>query len=185
MCDTGATDREDGDGNRVVVGRATMDDVDAVADLWVELAAGQRAHGSQLRPESNRDAALDSAARSAVSGGLFVARLDAGATDDGAPPAAGGGVVGFVTFGLETGRYEREVDRGAVYNLYVRPEYRDDGVGARLMDRAEAALADDGAEAVALEAMADNAAARRFYERRGYEPHRVELEKPVGDDPKR
>ena len=181
MGETGASDRGDGRGDRVVVGRATIDDVEAVADLWVELAAGQRAHSSHLRPEENRETALDAAARAAVSGGLAVARVDADPTG-----AAGErGIVGFVTFGLESGQYEQDVDRGSVYNLYVRPEYRDDGVGARLLDRAEAALADDGADVVGLEAMADNAAARRFYERRGYEPHRVELEKPVDDDPKR
>jgi len=30
---------------------------------------------------------------------------------------------------------------------------------------------------VALETMADNEAARRFYRRHGYEPHRIELER--------
>lgn len=93
-------------------------------------------------------------------------------TDDGT-------IVGFVMFGPETGSYEQSVDRGIIENVYVHPDYRNLGVGKALLDAAECALAESGVDTIALEAMATNNAARRLYARRGYQPHRVELEAPV------
>lgn len=148
---------------------ATTDDVDRLVDLWVALAAEQRPHGSHLPPERNRAHARETIAHQVVTDGVRVAVVD-------------DAVVGFVTFELETGRYEQDVDRGAVTDLYVVPDHRDAGLGGRLLDAAESALNAAGAEAVALEAMADNDAARRFYERRGYRPHRVEFEKGLESD---
>ncbi|MFC7096041.1 GNAT family N-acetyltransferase [Halobaculum marinum] len=162
------TGTDDG-GESVVVDRGTVDDVDATADLWVELARGQRAHGTHLLAAPNRDSAADAVAHAVVSGGLLVARDE----------VADGQVIGFVTFGRESGRYRQDVERGTIYNLYVRDPYRDAGVGARLLTAAEAALANEGADIVSLEAMAANDDARRFYERHGYTEHRVELEKPL------
>jgi ribosomal protein S18 acetylase RimI-like enzyme len=147
---------------------ATMDDVDAVADLWVSLARGQRAHGSHLRSEANRATVRDAVSRHVVTGGVLVAR----------DPS----VVGFVMFGPEAGTYEQDVSRGVVHNLFVRSGHRGEGVGGDLLAAAEARLAAEGADVVALEVMADNDAARRFYGRAGYRPHRVELEKRVESD---
>ena len=151
----------------IVVEGASAEDAERVADLWVDLAAGQRGSGSHLRADANRSVARDAAVRHAISGGLTVARTP------------GGDVVGFVTFAPEAGSYEQDVERGAVHNIYVEPAYRDRGVGGRLLAAAEDSLAAAGAEAVTLEVMAANADARRFYERAGYEPHRVEVEKPL------
>ncbi|WP_284013864.1 GNAT family N-acetyltransferase [Halobaculum litoreum] len=164
---------DDGSGGRVAIERGSIEDVDAVAGLWIELAEGQRPHGTHLLAGPNRTAAADAVARAAVSGGLLVATArgpDRGDDD-------GDDLVGFVSFGREDGRYAQDVARGVVYNLYVRPAYRDRGVGSRLLERAEALLADGGADVVSLEAMAANTNARRFYERHGYALHRVELEK--------
>ncbi len=47
---------------------------------------------------------------------------------------------------------------------------------------AEELLRQAGADILALEAMADNESARRFYRRHGYRPHRVELEKSMRSD---
>jgi ribosomal protein S18 acetylase RimI-like enzyme len=80
-------------------------------------------------------------------------------------------------FDLESGAYEQDDTRGVIHNLYVRPGHRDEGVGAALLDAAEEALTDSGADVVTLEAMADNEAAKRFYRRHGYDTHRVTLEK--------
>lgn len=92
------------------------------------------------------------------------------------------GLVGFVMFDIEAGAYEQDATRGMVRNLFVRPAYRDAGVGTRLLAAAEDALADAGVDAVALDVLADNEAARRFYRRHGYRPHRVELEKSMRSD---
>lgn len=151
----------------VVVEGASTEDAERVADLWVDLAADQRGHGSHLRPDANRGVARDAATRHAISGGLTVAR----APDD--------GIVGFVMFAPETGSYEQDVERGSVHNIYVDPAYRDRGVGRRLLAAAEEALDAAGADVVSLEVMAANADARRFYARAGYEPHRIEVEKPL------
>ncbi|MFB6304129.1 MAG: GNAT family N-acetyltransferase [Haloferacaceae archaeon] len=150
------------------------DEVETVAELWVALAADQRAHGSHLLPDANRAAVRETLARLLVVGGLRVA-----------VPEGTAEPVGFVSFALDAGRYEQDCRRGAVRNLYVRPDHRGCGVGGRLLDAAERALADEGADVVALEAMAANDDARRFYERRGYAPHRVEFEKRVESDTRR
>jgi len=159
------------------VAPATTEDVAAVTDLWVALAAGQRDHGATLRAEANRATVREWVARSVVTGELLVARAAADDSDRDAEPAP----VGFVGFGLERGDYERDATRGTVSNLFVVPERRGEGIGGALLDAAERALRERGADRVALEALADNDRAREFYADRGYERHRVVLAKPLGD----
>jgi len=153
----------------VTVDSATPADAGAVADLWVALAAEQRRHGSHLRADANHDAIRESLARHAADGGLTVAR-------------DGDTLVGFVRFGVERGSLAQDRTRGVVRNLYVASDWRDEGVGARLLDAAEAALRDRGVDVVAVEALARNADAIRLYERRGYRPHRIEFEREVEND---
>lgn len=160
-------DSDEPDAPAPVIETVDPADVDEVVELWVDLAAGQRAHGSHVWPEANRAAVRETLARHAVAGGVLVARR-------------GDEAVGFVSFAPEHGVYDSDVDRGIVHNLYVVPAVRGSGVGGDLLAAAEAALADAGASVVALEAMAANDAARRFYRRAGYAAHRVELEKPIG-----
>jgi GNAT superfamily N-acetyltransferase len=54
--------------------------------------------------------------------------------------------------------------------LFVVPEAWGTGVAGRLLDRALDLIADSGAAAAELDVMAQNARARRFYERRGWTP---------------
>ena len=151
----------------VTIEAAVMDDADRVADLWVELAASQRAYGSSLRAEANHSVARDAVARHVITGGVLLARRD-------------GRVRGFVMFAPETGSYEQDVERGVVRNLFVLPADRGEGIGGSLLAAAEEALAAEGADVVSLEAMAGNGNARRFYERAGYEEHRIEFQKELG-----
>lgn len=157
---------------------ATADDVDAVTDMWVALAAGQREYGATLRAEANRETVREWAAQSAVTGGLLVARDPESPGDS----SDGTGLVGFVGFSLERGDYERDAVRGTVSNLFVVPERRGEGIGTALLDEAERALRERGADRVALEALDDNDHARAFYAERGYDRHRVELTKALGDE---
>lgn len=157
---------------------ATMDEIDELADRWVELARGQRAYGSHLRPEANRASIRDALARGVVAGEVLVAREGESESEGG----DGAGIAGFVTYGPEAADHEADVERGVVKNVYVRPDRRDEGIGSRLLAAAETRLADAGAELVSLEAMADNEDARRLYARRGYRPHRIELEKRLRSD---
>ncbi|WP_430505436.1 N-acetyltransferase family protein [Haloparvum sp. PAK95] len=147
---------------------ATTDDVDAIVDLWVDLASDQRQHGSHVRADPSRGAVRETVGRQVVTGYVTVAR------DDDA-------VAGFVMASIDRGGYDQDVTRGVVNAIYVRPEFRDDGVGGELLRAAERTLAEAGADVVALEAMAANEDARRFYRTHGYEPHRVELEKPLDE----
>jgi ribosomal protein S18 acetylase RimI-like enzyme len=152
----------------VSVEAATSADIDRVADLWVELARDQRAHGSHLRADENRPHIRDAVARHIIEESLFVARDE--------------GMVGFVMFELQSGVYEQSATRGIVQNVYVKPERRSEGIGSELLHAAEAALAERGAEVLALEVLATNEDARRLYRKRGYEPYRIELEKSVEND---
>lgn len=152
----------------VTIEGGDSDDVDAVTDLWVRLAAGQREHGSHLLPGENRTTIRESVARHAVGNTLLVARAE--------------DLVGFAMVAVETGAFEQDCTRGIVENLYVVPERRDEGVGTALVEAAEARLADRGADVVSIEVMADNEPARELYRRLGYGPHRIELEKPVKSD---
>lgn len=149
---------------------ATMDDADRLAALWVDLARDQRAHGSHLLAEPNRGSVREGLARSVVTEGVFVARL------------SDGSIAGFVEFAPETGGYRQDVERGLIENIYVRPSHRGDGVGEALLVAAEEELLAAGAERVSLEVLAENEAARRFYERQGYGEHRVEMEKAPESD---
>lgn len=146
--------------------RPDTDAADELADLWVALARGQRAHGSHLLSAENRARIREAIGRHIVTGGLLVAR-------------DGDDIVGFVMFSPETNEYEQDVTRGVIHNIYVRETHRGAGVGADLLAAAEDALRERGTDAVTLEVMADNEDARRFYRSRGYTPHRVEMEKPL------
>jgi len=148
---------------------ASLDDADTLADLWVALARGQRAFGSYLCAEENRAAIRETMVQRIVGDDLYVAELD-------------GAIVGFVTFTIEQGRYAQTVTTGVVENLYVEPEARRRGIGSALLATAEAHLEDSGATVITMEAMADNDAARAFYNRHGYTPHRVELQKSTETD---
>ncbi|ELZ99308.1 GNAT family N-acetyltransferase [Haloferax sulfurifontis] len=176
------------------VSSAAFSDLDDLADLWVELAADQRAFGSHLRADANRTPIREALARHVAADGVLVAREgdSAGGTEGGTEGETGagsdteaagaGGLVGFVMFDIEAGAYEQDVTRGMIRNLFVRPSSRDAGVGTRLLEAAENALGAAGADTVALDVLAANDAARRFYRRHGYRPHRVELEKSMRSD---
>ena len=152
----------------VTIGTPGAEAAETVTDLWVALAAGQRRHDSHILAEANRARIRERILRHAVNDTLLVAREN--------------GLLGFVTVERESGTYAQDDTRGVVTNLYVRPEHRGEGVGSALLGAAEHRLQELGADAVALEVMADNEDARQFYRRAGYRPHRVELEKPVESD---
>ena len=59
---------------------------------------------------------------------------------------------------------------GELYALYVTPEWWSAGVGRALMDSVLASLRDAGYTSAVLWVLADNARARRFYDRAGFAP---------------
>ncbi|MCL7417369.1 MAG: GNAT family N-acetyltransferase [Halalkalicoccus sp.] len=146
-----------------------LDEAAVIADLWVELARGQRAFGSHLASGANRERIGESIGRHIADGNLLVARSD-------------DGIVGFVMFAVERRLYAVDTTRGIVHNLFVVPDRRGTGVGTMLLEEAEAALLEAGVSVVALEVLAENEDAQRFYAERGYHSHRIELEKRVETD---
>jgi ribosomal protein S18 acetylase RimI-like enzyme len=148
--------------------QADMDDIEVISEQWLDLATEQLQYGSHLQVSANREAIKMALARHVAEGTALVARA--------------GSVVGFTSFEIADGVFAERVTRGRVQNLYVDPAWRDRGVGSALLDAAEAALADAGADRIAIEAMAPNEDARRLYEDRGYEPHRIEYERPAQND---
>ncbi len=80
-----------------------------------------------------------------------------------------GRVVGYCSYsaGEEEGWAELRA-------IYVHPRFQGRGHGSALMQAAEKAIADDGFIAAVLWVFQSNEAARRFYERRGWE-----LAKPI------
>ncbi len=159
----------DGSTPAVTVERPPTEAAEAIADMWVDLAADQRRHGSHLLAEPNRERAREAVLRRIVTDSLLVA------TDD-------EDLVGFVTFEVESGVYEQDATRGLVENVYAVPERRGEGVGTALLEAAEDRLRERGCDALFLEVLAANEDARRFYREAGYEPHRVQFERSADDD---
>jgi ribosomal protein S18 acetylase RimI-like enzyme len=58
---------------------------------------------------------------------------------------------------------------GEIESVSVLPDYRNAGIGTRLLDRLEQDLADAGISDLILGALPGNAAAIRIYERRGFQ----------------
>jgi len=79
---------------------------------------------------------------------------------------ADGRIVGRLVFGCS-----RDLDRpaaGEVMAIYLLPEFWGQGHGRQLMDFAVASLKAEGYREVLLWVLAENARARRFYERYGF-----------------
>jgi ribosomal protein S18 acetylase RimI-like enzyme len=170
--DAGSGDPAGESGPGPTIEPATMDDLDAVVDGWLALAADQRRHGSHVLVDPNRETVTETVGGHVLAGEVLVARPPDGAD-------SGEALVGFVVVRMEGDAYERDAARGDVPALWVAPGHRGDGVGAALLSAAEQLLAERGAEAVRLEVLAANDGARRFYARAGYEEHRHVLEKPL------
>ncbi|MFJ8577628.1 GNAT family N-acetyltransferase [Micromonospora sp. NPDC093277] len=124
-------------------------------------------------------------------------RRDLGTADPEHPFAtllaeADGVVAGFTTFGPYRNNQDRgDLDDryGEILAVYVEPAYWGTGTGQELFAAARAGLAERGWAEYRLWVLADNARARRFYERAGLSPDGEESTYPVplsgGRDPVR
>ncbi len=68
-------------------------------------------------------------------------------------------VIAFLAFSIES-------NASTIDHLYVLPEWVDRGIGSRLLELAQQELSSP----IRLYTFQDNARARRFYERRGFQP---------------
>jgi len=77
----------------------------------------------------------------------------------------GGTVVGYATFGPNRAR--NLVQRGEIYEIYMRPEYQGVGLGTRLFLAARRELLRHGFDSAVVWALAENEGACRFYKNAG------------------
>lgn len=143
---------------------------DAIAIAAVHVAAWRSAYPGILpdaylaRLSVPRQAAYyESAIRSGA--GVFVAS----ATGTDVPPGSGARVVGFTTAGRARASSEiagRRIAEGEVETLYVLDDFRDRGVGRRLLRAAAGHLAEAGCRSVFLWVLRENPS-RWFYARLG------------------
>ncbi len=81
----------------------------------------------------------------------------------------GGHPVGYLVAFYEDPHFMWDTGRvGHIDSFYTLPEVRGRGIGRLLMDQAYAVMRDAGVTAVALDLIATNDVARRFYEREGF-----------------
>ncbi len=148
------------------VDRGDVDDLDAVLDMWVDLAAEMREYGSRVGPAESRETMRERLAHALVADRVHVVR-------------EGEALLGFLSHRTEEQSLATDGSRAIVTYVYVVPERRGEGIGTDLFEAAHRDLAAEGHDDVALQVMADNEAARRLYRRLGYEPHRIELARPL------
>lgn len=80
------------------------------------------------------------------------------------------GVVGQLFVQLQSGRKELAdgKERAYIYGFRIQPEYREKGIGTRMMKVAEQDIYSRGFSKITLNVSRDNPDARRLYERLGY-----------------
>lgn len=83
----------------------------------------------------------------------------------------GRGIIGQIFVQLESGRKELADGnhRAYIYAFRIQPEYRNRGIGSRLLQFTENDLRSRGFISVTLNVSQDNPGARRLYENLGYE----------------
>lgn len=83
---------------------------------------------------------------------------------------SGSRIVGqvLVRVGAAPGKVGDAEGVGFLHALRVRPNFRNEGLGTRLIEEAEAVLRQAGCRRAAIAAAKSNPAARRLYERLGY-----------------
>ena len=91
----------------------------------------------------------------------------------------GGEVVGYLAGRVEEETTLRPWRVAELESMYVQGEYRSRGVGARLVGGFLEWAGLQGAERASVTAYATNGRAIRFYERAGFRPRRVSLEREI------
>lgn len=73
----------------------------------------------------------------------------------------------------------RTASVAVLVSMYVRPDFRGQGVGRRLVEAFRDWARAQGADRMSVTAYADNTAASRFYQRQGFAPREIQFETAV------
>jgi ribosomal protein S18 acetylase RimI-like enzyme len=139
------------------VSPAAPADIDALLPLMREFYAGEKLPFDEVVLRR----ALAELWAEPLHGGVWLARMG--------PEPVGYGVL-CCGFSLEYRGRDAFVDE-----LYVRPAWRDRGIGNRLLDAMETRCREAGIVALHLEVDHDNPDGRRLYAKRGFVDHRRHL----------
>ena len=123
--------------------QVTMDDYDAILDLWNSTEQSRRA----LNPVDDSREGIE----------RYLKRNP----DTCFTAVRGDQVIGVILTGHD-GR------RGIIHHMCVHPDFRRMGIAARLVSTAEEALKQEGIQKVFCLVFTDNEAANAFWERQGY-----------------
>jgi GNAT superfamily N-acetyltransferase len=152
----------------VEVRQATADDVPAIAGLEQELVRGDAPGDPYLvRPLDRHE--VEAQYRSLIAADWAVCLV---AVHD-------GDVVGYLSGGRKDSPKWRPVEATEIHALYLKEAFRSQGIGTRLIDAFVRWSKQRGAEVVEVGAFAANTRAVAFYERAGFRPTLVHLERPV------
>lgn len=99
-------------------------------------------------------------------GACFVAELD-------------GAVIGYIRGAIVHSEGYRDVKQAELANMYIDDEYRRQGVGESLVGVFTRWCKEQGAERIFVEASSGNDRAITFYEKGGFEPASLRLEKDI------
>jgi GNAT superfamily N-acetyltransferase len=97
-----------------------------------------------------------------------------------AETAAGARAIGYLAARVADGDLLRPAKVATLQSMYVEEAYRGRGVGRELVGRFLAWAQGRGARMASVTAYASNGAAVRFYEREGFSPKELTLERAVG-----
>ncbi len=93
---------------------------------------------------------------------------------------SGGEVVGYLVGYMKEKVSLRPVAVAELESMYVEEGYRGCGIGAKLANEFLRWAADEGADRVSVTAYSANERAIRFYERLGFKPRNLSLERSAG-----
>ncbi|HLX88331.1 MAG TPA: GNAT family N-acetyltransferase [Acidimicrobiales bacterium] len=155
----------------------SVEEIDRLEPLWLSL------HAHHLAVASYRELVADQAESWRRRRDWYVALL---AAADGSYFLAEEGTepVGYMFLRLLSGPDDTfDAPRGMleVLSLLVRPENQGEGIGARLLDSAEAEARRRGVTMLEVAVMAGNDRAASFYRRAGFSPGELVLYRSLGD----
>ncbi len=81
----------------------------------------------------------------------------------------GNNLVGYAFYAWSTSSLETKLKKGIIYDLYVKPQFRNRGIGSALLESALRDLNEHGCEIVQLTVISENTKAIKLYEKFGFE----------------